>query len=119
MGLGEAGPAPNYTQDLVAPVVGGLTGGLSDAPPAGVKSDPSLFCFEPLLASCAGKIIMSPHQGQSQGSVQTSCWAYEPALASQLGSVWALLPSTSTSLTPWRAPFVVGTPRANGFCNCF
>lgn len=50
-GLGEAGLAPNYTQDLAAPAVGwggggargagaALTAGLLDVVPAGVKSDP-------------------------------------------------------------------------------
>lgn len=50
------GLAPNYTQYLAAPA-GALMASLSEASPAGVKSAPSVFCSEPLLASFAGEII--------------------------------------------------------------
>lgn len=51
-GLGRSNPCSNYTQDLTAPTArgeGGLTAGLFRP------------LSEPLLASCAGKIVKSPH----------------------------------------------------------
>lgn len=124
-GLGEAGLAPNYTLDLAAPAVGqgrkgGITAGLSDAAPAGVKSDPSGFWSEPLFASFAGKIITSP--GHGQGSelrrLAQSTTPSHPRLLSQ--GVSPLLPSAPLHFPPSLAvPQSVPAHRRTAFATAF
>lgn len=99
------------TPSNLAALEGGLTAALAKAPSAGVKSDPPMFCSEPLFASFAGKITLFS-ASVSLPWIQElpiprslkafRAWAQPaaPPLASQTGIVSPLFLSPSTNPLP-------------------